>query len=57
MSIINLVCIVGLIFALVCDSGSSEGETTIAQPATDDLLDQIREVARCGAGSQTGRTL
>ena len=41
MSMINLVRRVGLILALVCDRGNSEGEATIPQPATGELLEQI----------------
>jgi hypothetical protein len=36
----NLVCTLGLIFALVCDKGNSEGEAAILQPTTGELLDQ-----------------
>ena len=41
MSIINLVCTVGLIFALVCDKGNSEGAAAVLQPTTGELLYQI----------------
>src|SRR5215510_12521520 len=43
VSIINLVRSVGLIFALVFNIGNSQGQATIPQPATGELLEQIGE--------------
>jgi hypothetical protein len=41
VSIINVVCTVGLIYALVCNRGNSEEEATVLPPTTGELLNQI----------------